>query len=407
MTDWFAAVSADRLHELDQIRAGAGGRCYLVGGYVRDRLLGLSPDDFDVVIEGDAMAVAHGLVRAYGGEVVVHPPFGTATWRSPAGLAYDLVSARRERYPAPAVLPQVRLGASLADDLSRRDFTVNAMALALTEGDPVLIDPLGGQADLGRGLIRALHAGSFVDDPTRLFRAIRYEQRYAFAIEPQTLAWMDAGRLALAALSGDRVRHELSWIVAERQAGRMLARAQNLGLWAAITADLAWDESAIAGWAVWEQARERLLTPLGPLSPGDADLVVVLALVGAGRHEAGALGRLNVPRAWRQAIVAAGALRPVPDRVSQIVVALDGLGPLGLIAAWVAHPAWRSAIERYGTEWRALHPRTTGADLIARGLRPGPQFGRLLSGLRAAVLDGEVTGPEAERDWLDRFQSQD
>lgn len=405
MTDWFAAVSDDRLYELEQIRAGAGGRCYLVGGYVRDRLLGLAPDDFDVVIEGDAGAVARDLVRAHGGEVVVHVPFGTATWRSPAGLVYDLVSARRERYPAPAVLPQVTLGASLVEDLRRRDFTVNAMALALSDGAPVLIDPLGGAADLRQGLIRALHAGSFVDDPTRLFRAVRYEQRYAFAIEPETLAWMDPGRLALLALSGDRLRHELSWIVAERQAGRMLARMHSLGLWAAISADLAWDERAAAGWAAWEQARERLLTLVGPLPPVDVDLVVVLAAVGAGGQGAGALSRLNVPRVWREAVVAAGALRPLPDRVSQIVAALEPLGPLGLVAAWVVHPDWRLAIERYGREWRAIHPGTTGADLIARGLRPGPVFGRLLAGLRAAVLDGEVTGLEAERDWIDRFQS--
>ncbi len=402
MADWFASVPEVRLAELALIRARAGGVCYLVGGFVRDQLLGLAPDDFDVVIEGDAIALGRALAKTQGGEVVVHAPFGTATWRAPSGLSYDLVSARSETYPAPAVLPRVSLGARLNDDLARRDFTVNAMALVLGEGEPVLYDPLGGQADLRQGLIRALHPRSFVDDPTRLFRAVRYEQRYHLVIEPETLSWMAAGREALPALSGDRARHELSWIVAEPEAGRMLVRLEILGLWAAVAPGLGWGERAALGWAEWEQRRLDLRVLLGLDADGDDDLAVALALAGAGGEGCEALTRLNVSRSVRQAVQASQSLGPVPARVSQIVAALDPLGLLGWVTAWAVHPAWRDAIERYGREWRTIQPRTTGADLIARGLRPGPDFRRLLTGLRAAVLDGEVAGPDAEQAWLAR-----
>jgi tRNA nucleotidyltransferase (CCA-adding enzyme) len=399
MADWFASVPEVRLAELGLIRGTAGGGCYLVGGFVRDRLLGLAPDDFDVVIEGDAITLGRNLAKTQGGEVVVHAPFGTATWRAPSGLSYDLVSARRETYPAPAVLPRVSLGARLDEDLARRDFTVNSMALALGESAPVLHDPLGGQADLRRGLIRALHPRSFFDDPTRLFRAVRYEQRYGFAIEPETLGWMSAGREALPALSGDRARHELSWIVAEPQAGRMLARLETLGLWSALAAGLRWGTAAALGWADWTQRSPGLRALLQLDADGDDDLAVALALVGAGGE---ALSRLAVSRRVRQAVQASQSLGLVPVRVSQMVAALDSLGPLGLVTAWAMHPTWRDAIERYGREWRAIQPHTTGADLIARGLLPGPDFGRLLTGLRAAILDGEVAGPDAERAWLAR-----
>ena len=182
-------AGADARHLLEALQELAGDRGlrpHLVGGPVRDWLLGLPIHDLDVVVEGDAPALARALARALDGKVIVHHRFGTATV-TVGKASIDLVTARKETYPYPGALPEVQ-PATLADDLARRDFTVNAMALPLGGARDVLVDPLGGDADLKSGTIRIIHGGSFRDDPTRMFRAARYEQRLGFAMDEQTLA---------------------------------------------------------------------------------------------------------------------------------------------------------------------------------------------------------------------------
>ncbi|MGH2524794.1 MAG: CCA tRNA nucleotidyltransferase, partial [Anaerolineales bacterium] len=202
---------------------------YLVGGFVRDLLLGLSPTDFDFVVEGPAPALARLVARELGGEVTVHAPFGTATWFSPEGAVIDFASARTERYPQPAALPVVSAPAPISADLSRRDFTINALAVRV---DGVyygqLLDPHHGQADLAAGIVRVLHPHSFQDDPTRLFRAVRYEQRLGFRIAPETVPLIPGSWAALAALTGDRIRHEFEMIFREPNVVPMLARLAEL-----------------------------------------------------------------------------------------------------------------------------------------------------------------------------------
>ena len=191
------------LRQVAALSAHLGLPAYLVGGFVRDALLKQPINDFDLVVEGDAVKLGRALVKQFGGRLTVHAPFKTAAWFLPVGVGsrygteehrpystpestidfIDLISARSETYARPAALPTVKLG-TLADDLRRRDFTINALAVRL-DGDHFgeLSDPLGGRADLQRGLVRVLHSNSFVDDPTRLLRAVRYAERYGFKIE--------------------------------------------------------------------------------------------------------------------------------------------------------------------------------------------------------------------------------
>ncbi|MBE3117409.1 MAG: CCA tRNA nucleotidyltransferase, partial [Candidatus Atribacteria bacterium] len=233
------------LHLVADEAAARGLPLYLVGGFVRDLLLGRSVKDFDLVVEGDAISLAKALAAQHGGRVTVHVRFGTAQWFLPDSdiHALDFISTRSESYKHPAALPTVKPG-MLIDDLRRRDFTINTLALRL-DGDHFgeLRDDLGGLEDLQAGLVRVLHPVSFVDDPTRLFRAVRYELRYGFQIAPETLALIPDARLLINRLSAERVRHELDLILEEENAASMLKRLAELGILAAAHPALEWNKA--------------------------------------------------------------------------------------------------------------------------------------------------------------------
>ena len=258
-----AALPPARLALLKAIAAAAYEHhlaVYIVGGFVRDLILGRPGQDLDVVVEGDAIVLARALADQYGGRVVSHNRFGTAKWciadiqtrlvhsltgaanLDPAQLpeSLDLIGARTEFYEYPTALPTVERS-SIKLDLHRRDFTINTMALRLDGrhyGE--LYDYWGGLNDLHKGLVRVLHSLSFVDDPTRMLRAVRFEQRFGFQIEGRTRQLMDEARPLLRQVSGDRLRHELDLALAEEKPAAMLARLNELELLAAIHPELAW-----------------------------------------------------------------------------------------------------------------------------------------------------------------------
>ena len=220
---------------------------YLVGGAVRDLLRGADAVDLDVAVEGDARAVARALADRVRGEAREHERFGTATVRAD-GLNVDLATTRREDYPEPGALPEVE-EAGLDEDLARRDFTINAMALGLS-GDDLghLYDPRTGLTDLEEGLVRVLHDRSFADDPTRLLRALRYEARLRYRMEPATerLARDAAAEGGLRAVSGARVRDELMDLLAEPELPSAVVRMRELGVDRAMHTALEADTELVA-----------------------------------------------------------------------------------------------------------------------------------------------------------------
>ena len=404
-----------------------GAPLHLVGGAVRDLRRGQAPLDLDLVLAADAPALGRELARDYRLEATAHPTFGTLTLRlagdlappPPAGPYLDLVTARRETYPAPAALPVVAPG-TLADDLARRDFTINTLALPLDPPGGPLLDPHGGQADLAAGVIRVLHDRSFTDDPTRIFRAVRYEQRFDFTIEPHTLALL---RVAVAdggitRLSGARIRNELLRILDEPDPAPALARLDALGVLAAIHPALHWDpawvrdvqridaalaESAALAAALrrdqarllaWLTAQAVLWEP--PTAPQVAVRLhldkdagnLITALAQARRDLAPALRRPITPPS-----ALARLLRPLPPLVLRLLAALD---PDRIV---------HDQIVRYLGALAPVRPHLTGTDLQALGVPPGPAVGRLLAILRDARLDGVLSTRAAEEQfvhtWLD------
>ena len=358
-----AKIEPDRIPErlralpgLDRVReAAAGTATYLVGGAVRDLLLGRDRTDLDIAVEGDAAALG----RRLGGEIRTHERFATATVHTEA-LELDLATARSESYPQAGALPKVR-PATLREDLARRDFTFNAMAVPLA-GDPELIDPHRGREDLERGTLRVLHDRSFVDDPTRALRAGRYAARYGFELEPRTeelLRDTDLGTV-----SNDRVEAELRKLAAEPEARRGFELLDRWGL-----VPLAEGASELID-AVSD------LTSAEPWSRvADRDEAVLAAATGRRTPEAHELADAEVT---------------TPSQGVELARRHDGV-TLALGRALGA--GW---LERYVDEWRDVRLDIDGSDLMEAGIPEGPAVGRGLAAAMRAKLDGEVSGRDEE-----------
>ncbi|HEY5054315.1 MAG TPA: hypothetical protein VII45_13000 [Solirubrobacterales bacterium] len=341
--------------ELAAIRERAGSETvYLVGGAVRDLLLGRGRADLDLVVEHDAA----GLAARLGSDVVEHDRFATAKVNLD-GHEIDIATARTETYAAPGALPDVR-PAGLLDDLARRDFTINAMAIPLV-GEPRLIDPHGGRDDLAAGLLRVLHPDSFVDDPTRALRGARYAARFGFEPAPVTAELIKA--VELGAVSESRRETELMRLAAEPEAARALALAAEWGLFTTQPGgiELASSVDSLLNAAPWNGFADR----------AQALLTAALGPSGAERRLAEA-----DPRSPSEAV---GLARDRP--------------PLELVLARAQGASW---LDRYVAEWRLVELEIDGDDLIAAGISQGPNLGR---GLRAALdrkLDGEIDGRDQE-----------
>src|SRR3954468_1149797 len=246
---------------------------FLVGGAVRDLVRGADAVDLDIAVEGSARSVARALAERLSGRAVQHERFGTATVEA-GDLSFDVAGTRRESYERPGALPTVE-PASLAEDLGRRDFSINAMAVGLS-GDDLghLYDPHGGFGDLGAGLVRVLHDGSFSDDPTRLLRALRYEARLGFAMDADTekLARQAIAAKAPATVSGVRIGDELLDLLAEENAAAGAGRMRELGLDHALHRSLEADAQLVAstGLVASEVGADRGLAGLAALTSSDA-----------------------------------------------------------------------------------------------------------------------------------------
>ncbi|MDP3595844.1 MAG: polya polymerase, partial [Nitrospirota bacterium] len=220
------------LREIGQLGDERGCRVYVVGGVVRDLLLGHVTLDLDLTVEGDGVGFARLVADRYRAGLVAFERFATARLVFSDGLKMDIATTRRESYALPGILPTVQ-SASIEEDLYRRDFTINAIAVQLNPGQfGRLLDVYGGQRDLRARTIRVLHAGSFQDDPTRIFRAIRFEQRLKFRLERATIRLLAeaASKNLIQQLSGPRLQNEILLLLAERDPVRVMARLSQLTL---------------------------------------------------------------------------------------------------------------------------------------------------------------------------------
>ena len=401
-------LPSERLTLLSNIAdqaASLGMPCYLVGGFVRDLLLHQPVNDFDFVVEGDAIQLGKQLVKVYGGKLTTHFKFHTAIWHLPSTFnlqpsTVDLITARKETYTNPGALPTVK-PSTIDDDLHRRDFTINAMAVRLDgPGFGEVLDPLDGGEDLERGMIRVLHPESFIDDPTRIFRAIRYEARYSFSIEPSTLALINPEALSvLSKLSGERLRHELDLVFNEDRAAEIMLRVASIGLLKSLHPTLPEFDQTLAGFLDMDV---QLDVPADRITMG-----YMLWLIDLSEEQVFSVAnRLDFTNeltlsVWAAAQLKRGLPHLLDSRPSVWTYALEKLPLISIYAVYLI--SREKSLLDYISFWRHVKPHTTGDDLKTMGLKPGPRYGEILTQLRSAWLDEEVTNKQQEENLLGKI----
>lgn len=387
------------LRKVGEVAEERGQGLYLVGGLVRDLLLGRSNLDLDLVVEGDAIALARELAGQ--GKIVTHNHFGTAkiSW---SGWSVDIATARSETYARPGALPTVKPG-SIESDLIRRDFTMNAIAVRLTRGHfGELLDLYGGREDLENKLVRILHDKSFIDDATRIWRGIRYEQRLDFQLEAETLRLLKRDVPMLDTISGDRIRRELELVLREALPEKALCRADELGVLAKINPSLKADT-----WLVekFKLARE----------PGQDSLLSLYLALLAYRLSAEENERLiyylrlskSVVQTLRDTINLKVKLKALESNSSPggIYAILHSYSPMAIEANLLAADSKLAGehIRLYLDKLRYVKPALTGNDLKKMGIAPGPRMKEVLERLREARLEGKATTRREEealvREW--------
>jgi tRNA nucleotidyltransferase (CCA-adding enzyme) len=389
-----------RFAELGRMAGARGLSLCLVGGCVRDLLLRRAPLDWDVAGEGSLEEFVREAAKAFSAGLVEHPAFLTFTFHFPDGTSLDAATARRETYASPAALPAVSPGA-LADDFARRDFTANALAVGLTPdrwGE--LLDPFHGRADIARGLVRALHAKSFEDDPTRAHRAARYAGRCGWTVEPNTLNWIKACAAAghPARLSPARLRNELEKILQEEDPRPALKLLRSWGFWRFWNPAWKWSpflDKALAPGKVFRPAA-------GRGAKADRTLFRLLALCRGSAPEAAAqdLAALAFPRAvWDAAQRALSILRDLNAR--RLPADVPPAAQAATVEAFLSFAAKdKAAFKR----WKSAAPLISGEDLRALGHAPGPLYQEIFSSLARARWTGRVkTRPQERRHVIDNF----
>lgn len=397
------------LRRAGEVAAAKGHALYVVGGAVRDLLLDRAVLDVDLVAEAAASALASELAAALGCRITATSQFGTVKleWQS---VSVDVATARSESYHHAGALPTVAPG-TIADDLARRDFCINAMALCLhPERRGALLDPHGGQQDLARKLVRVLHARSFQDDATRMLRALRYCARLDFGLDERTREWLLRDLSMLSTIGGERVSHEIKLILAEDRPEAVLALAQESGVLTAIHP--AWRFTPqIGSWLV--QARQV------PIHRDDPEVALCLLAYPLSQEDAAGLARrLKLSGRRAQALEQTISLR---EQLAQSDVtklapsalyrALEHYGAPVVQAAAIAHPSQpvRERLRHYLKELRPQRPLLSGDDLMALGVPQGPEIGRYLRQLLDARLDGLVRDREDDvalvRRWAAEYEN--
>ena len=410
----------DLLKRASSLAQEMGYPLYVVGGFVRDLLLGAPTLDMDLVVEGDAIRLARRLAREIDAHTRSHKQFGTAKIilagrEAEFGVpSLDFATARLEFYAYSAALPEIE-DSSIKADLHRRDFTINTLAIRLdSDHYGELLDFYGGQQDLKNGLIRALHSLSFIEDPTRILRAARFEQRLGFAIETRTAELIDNALPMLSRVSGERIRHELYLILSEQEPERALCRLDKLNVLAHIQPRLHCDEQVQALFARLRQTIAAGLWDV-PAENGRPAPSLYLALWTAGlqrRDLVALIDRLRIfhndLKLLRQVIDLHDreASLDLPDLSNHAVYALlHQFSPAAVLIRWLCTGSERvrDRLWRYDKELRSIQPVVDGTYLMGLGLKPSPLFSRLLTAVRDARLDGEIHTVDEEKALIARL----
>jgi len=399
---------------------------YIVGGFVRDLILNRPSIDFDIVVEGDAVALANRLVKRYGGKITSHHRFGTAKWQikniktslaasfefSPEQAdqlpdSLDLISARTEFYDHPSALPTVERS-SIKLDLHRRDFTINTMALRLDGrhfGE--LYDYWNGYSDLQKKQIKVLHSLSFIDDPTRLIRAARFEQRFNFTIESRTLQLMAEARPLVKQVSGDRLRHEFDLIFREEGPLPILARMEELELMTAIHPALHWHEKDK------RPMRASLLFPIPEIwnlsAPVDhlpirQTLAYLVWLTPLGETKAlEVANRFHLNNTLMQALYHSCRIWSEHEKWADFSEShfFDQVSSAPAVSGYAVYllsdeRLFKERLERAFTRWQYLNPGVDGNKLKEMGIPPGPCYSEIIHKIRSAWIDGEINNSAEE-----------
>ncbi len=395
-----AREDVELLRGLGEIARTRGIGAYVVGGVVRDLLLGGDPGDLDIVVEERAQDFVEAATREIGGAYKLYARFGTALLLPGGGVKVDVATARSETYAAPGALPDVEPG-TISEDLIRRDFTLNAIAASILPDDfGRLVDLHRGQEDLRRGVLRVLHEGSFADDPTRVLRAVRFQARFGFSIEASTEALLheaaDSG--ALDTVSGERIMNELTLMLTEADPRPALLKLITWNLTAAIRP--CWTPAApeverlLAGLDL--RADGPRLTPLlallAPVEPACRERV--MDRLKAGRQLRDAVRDLERYRSQTADELAKG--RELKRSEIHDLLRRHTLDVLELATA--GDPAGRAAerVRLYTRDLSGVRTLLTGSDLLALGFAEGLGVGRMLDELRRARLDGLVASRDDE-----------
>jgi tRNA nucleotidyltransferase (CCA-adding enzyme) len=391
-----------------------GCRVFLVGGFVRDLILGVKNFDVDMAVESDGIRFAHNLGSKLGAKVIAHRRFGTATLLMKPHGKVDIATTRKEDYPHPASLPEVRQG-RLEDDLLRRDFTINSLAINISAcGFGTLIDVCGGKGDLAAGKVRVLHERSFIDDPTRILRAVRFEQRYDFRIEAKTLSLLKAAaqERILQRVQPQRLRDELALILKEPRPLRPLARLRDLRclgfisprfslppatcrLFRAIDKEVAWfaenhhHRRHLDAWVIYLIA---LLEHLG-----GKQVKLICDRFVFRKSEAQKALNFKRFRPAHVALLSKGALKP-----SLIYRALEPLSyeEIVLLRAKYRNKIFRRHLEEFISIHNEIRLAVSGHDLHGLGVLPGPAYQVIFKKVLDARLDGKLNGRHEELEFV-------
>ncbi|HLR42582.1 MAG TPA: CBS domain-containing protein, partial [Pseudogracilibacillus sp.] len=387
------------LQQISQTASQQKVNVFLIGGIVRDIFLKRPNDDIDITVEGDGIQFAKQLQADYGGEVVIHESFGTATWEHPEGFSIDVTTSRLEYYDRPASLPDVETS-TLDEDLQRRDFTINAMAICLTDKKfGKLVDPFRGQQDLLDKKITILHNLSFVEDPTRVLRAVRFETRFQFLMDKQTEQLALHSIDQVRDLSAQRIVEDMKRIFKEKHPIMAMERLFDLQFWQQFKVSEAVKETVL------HQAEklEKLFETYGAEQPAWFDYFLLPF------YEANELGEVKRFALTRKELKLLQELTTLGQQ--EELMGMTTLGPLHEALKPISSNAilfYISAndvtneqiIVEYVQKRQQMTGFLSGDDLIQAGFKPGETFSRLLLQQEIAILEGEITSKEEALNWL-------